>query len=573
MGAVSTIFSAYLKRNHLEGRPLSQVVSQDAVIYETVRPKINPLHSKETLPSAKVYDAVADASLALRTLPVGLSDIFGNAVQYSGAPLIGLTSLLYCVIGWARARDSYKRSEQLSEIGDDFNASLARAQVVANGSIAISSGFLAIARILGIIEEFCHFSTHSIALPAAVTTVKLAATIISSFFYLVFNLIYIAGQAVALKKLSDGNALREQLLGSKDPVKALSNHIDAEMFRLGGFTKEECIEMALQEGERWLEKLEKEMEEPSWEQSSESRKEHAYLLMYNNPQYMMAEMGVTEAFAKADPEERIRCFGRYIGLKRLAAKIENDLKLELGSEAMETFHQKPADFKKILSSAHWNEWGPRTKAVLKIVLTVASSAALIAGTIGTGGLALAIPVVVLGVVGLLWIAFGGDGAALLTQLTSGQISKRDKILIILSTVLSAIALGSLLALTILSGGAIIYIAGVVFAIGWLAINIGSCLVLLDYHNNPWIYQKEVTVTAFRKFLEKQHSDEEIGKIYAKMSLENRVGIKKALDDTDTLQKAVEVWDEYLQDLRQESLEILKERLDEASVILQNSVAI
>lgn len=571
MAATSTIFSTYLKRNRLEGKPLSQISSQDAAIYGIVRPKINPLCSKETLPSAKVYDAVADASLALRTLPVGLKGIMGIEVPHSGSPLTGLTSLLYSVIGWARARDSYKQAKELSKMGDDFNASLARAQVVGSGSIAAGSGFLAVVRIVHIIEEFLHFTVPSVSLPAALTTAKLAASIISTVLYLVFYLIYIVGQAIVLKKLSNGDALREKLLGSPDPVKALREHIDVEMFRLGNFSKDECIEMALQEGERWLKKLEKEVKDPSWEPNSDSRREHAYHLMYNHPEYMMAEMGVTEDFARAAPEEKIRRFGLYIGRKRLAAKIENDLKNELGSDAIKAFNQKPADFTEALSSADWGKWGPRTKAVLKIGLAVASAAAMIVATIGTGGLAVAIPLVVLGVVGLVWLVAGGDGAAFIEQLRSGEVSKRDKILILLSTVLSLIALGALIALTVLSGGAVIYIAGVVFALGWLTINVISGSILLHYQNNPWRYQKEVTVAAFRKFLEKQRTEKEIKEIYDKMSLENRTGIKQELSTSDTLQKAAKSWENFLRDLRAESLDLLKERLE--AVSLENVVAI
>jgi|GEM_PF-2566810 len=569
MAATSTIFSTYLKRNHLEGKPLSRFTSQDAAIYGIVRPKINPLCSKETLPSAKVYDAVADASLALRTLPVGLQGIMGIEVSHSGSPLTGLTSLLYSVIGWARARDSYKQAKEFSKMGDDFNASLARAQVVGSGSIAAGSGFLAVVRIIHIIEEFIHFTTPSVSLPAALTTAKLAASILSTLLYLVFYCIYIAGQAIVLKNLSNGDALREKLLGSPDPVKALREHIDVEMFRLGTFSKEECIEMALQEGERWLKKLEKEVKDPSWEPNSDSRREHAYHLMYNHPEYMMAEMGITGDFAKAAPEEKIRRFGLYIGRKRLAAKIENDLKGALGSEAIKAFNafnQKPADFTEALSSADWGKWGPRTKAVLKIVLAVASAAAMIVATIGTGGLAVAIPLVVLGVVGLVWLVAGGDGAAFIAQLRSGEISKRDKILILLSTVLSVIALGALIALTVLSGGALIYIAGVVFALGWLTINMISGSILLDHQNNPWKYQKEVTVAAFRKFLEKQRTEKEIQEIYDKMSLENRAGIKAELATSGTLQKAAESWENFLQDLRAESLDLLKERLENVIAI-------
>ncbi len=80
---------------------------------------------------------------------------------------------------------------------------------------------------------------------------------------------------------------------------------------------------------------------------------------------------------------------------------------------MEIFNQETPDqdaFVKALSSAGWNEMGVRWKTVLKIALAVGCAAAVIAGTIFSGGLALGIPLLIMGVSGLVWIAFT-DGAA------------------------------------------------------------------------------------------------------------------------------------------------------------------
>ncbi len=575
MGALSNILSTYLQRSRSEGRPLSQISPEDAVIYTSVRPKIKSVRTKETLPSAKLYDAVADVSTVLRNVPVALSEIFGRTLGNSGAPLVGLTSLLYCVIGIGRARDSYLQKKDCVKIGDVTGANLARAQIIENTFLAGGSAALAVVRVFNFIQELFQLLKNPVVFTPATVAVLTVATVVSTALYVLFYTIFVVRQAIGLKHLSDGNELREKLLSSKDPVEALRQHIDLEMFKGSGFKKEECIEMALQEGVVWLEKLEKEVKDFSWDPTDESRREHVYALFRNNPKFMMAEMGVPKGFEKLTPEGRIVRFGRFIGLKRLSAKIENDLKRQLGSEVLEAFDQKtpdPAALVKALKSAHWSEWGVRWKTVAKIVLGVACAAGIIAGTVFTGGLALGIPLLVLGVAGAVWIALT-DGAAFKTQVETGQVRKWDTFLIWFSVALSVIAIGTLIAFTVLSGGAPLYIAGIIFAAGWLIIN-GYALHVMK---NPWKYQKEVTVQVFRKFLETQRSNEEIEKVKNKLSLPDRERIEKIRATSGSYKAAAEVWEKHLKELREESLEILVERLDEVSEVLyglhQNVVAI
>jgi hypothetical protein len=65
------------------------------------------------------------------------------------------------------------------------------------------------------------------------------------------------------------------------------------------------------------------------------------------------------------------------------------------------------------------------------------------------------------------------------------------------------------------------------------------------------------------------------KILNKLSLENRTGIIK-LNKNDDIKKAAKAWQDHLQKLRQISLDVAMERLDEASEqvqSMQNVVAI
>jgi hypothetical protein len=561
MAALSNIFSTHLQRSRSAGIPLSQVSGQDAVIYTTVRPKIKTNPTRESMATAKLYDAVADASLALRTIPVALGEISGSSLGHTGAPLIGLTSLLYCMIGVGRARDSYKKMNDLEKIGDTFGANVAKAQIAINGFFASGSAFLAIVRVFGAITELFDLLKSPLAISSALVALHTGALVISMILYVSAYAIYTGLQGLVLYDLSKGDELREKLISSKNPVEALREHIDLEMLKKT-FTQEECIEMALEEGAVWLEKLEKEVETFPWDPTDESRRDHVYMLFRNNPEFMMAEMGKPPGFDKLTPEGKMVRFGRFIGEKRLAAKIENDLIRELGPDAMVAFN-KGGDFVAALKSASWSQWGVRWKTVTKIALAVVCAAAVVAGSFFSGGLALGIPLLVLGVTGLLWIALT-DGAAFMSQWKSGEISKWDKFLVGFSMALNLIAIGTLIYFTVLSGGAPIYIAMVVFAAAWLIVNGYALHSMVDNQKHPWKYQKEVTVQAFAQFLKTKPSEEELKKVYDKMSLANRVGITGELLACGVPEKAVENWKKHLEDLRAESLAILMERLTEAS---------
>jgi hypothetical protein len=564
---MGTIFNIYLQRSRSAGIPLSQISPQDALIYSTIRQNIKTNHNRESMPTAKLYDAVADASLALRTIPVAIAEISGNSLEHSGAPLIGLTSLLYCMIGVGRARDSYKKMKGLEKLGDTFEANVAKAQIVINSCFASGSAALSIVRVFGAIQELFSLLKNPLVISSTLMAVKTSALVICTVLYVLAYAIYAGLQGLVLYDLSKGDELREKLIKSKNPIEALRQHIDFEMFKESNFTQEECIEMVLEEGASWLKKLEKEGKEFPWKPTDESRRDHAYMLFRNNPEFMMAEMGKPIGFDNMSPEGKMVRFGQYIGEKRLAAKIENELTRQLGPDAMEVFNQETPDqsaFVAALKSADWSELGIRWKTVAKIVLSVVCAAAVIGGSFFSGGLALGIPLLILGVTGLLWIALT-DGAAFMSQWKLGEIRKWDKFLVVFSILLNLVAIGTLTAFTVLSGGTPIYIAGIIFTAAWLIINGYALYLMIDNQKQPWKYQKEVTVQAFRKFLETKPSVKEQQEIYNKMSLANRAGISK-VQGSAPLEKAAELWEKHLNELRVRSLEMLRKRLTEASEV-------
>jgi hypothetical protein len=563
MGALSNIFSTYLQRSRSAGIPLSQVSPQDAVIYTTLRPKIKINPKRESLLTGKIYDAVADASLAARTIPHASAEITGNVLEGTGAPVLGFTSLLYCMMGVGRAWDSYKKMNFLNKIGDTFGANVAKAQIVINSVMATDCTVLSYVRVFGAVKELLVLLKNPLVLSSALVALNTAALVISVSMYVLAYSIFAVLQGFVLYNLSKGDELREKLIKSKDPVEELRQHIDKEMFKKT-FTPNELLEMVLEEGAVWLEKLEKEAKTFPWEPTDESRRDYALMLFEKNPEYMMAEMGKPQGFDKLSFQGKIMRFGRFIGEKRLAAKIENELSRQLGPDAMEAFNKEVPDknaFVAALKSADWSEWGVRWKTVIKIALCLLSSAAVVTGIFCSGGLAAGIPLLILGVTGLVCLVLT-DGAAFMSQMTTGEVRKWDKFLVGFSILLNGIALGTLIAFTVISGGAPIYIAAAIFAAGWLVINAYALYLIIDNQRQPWKYQKKVTVQVFRKFLETKPSEEELKKVYDKMSLADRVGITDVLLACGSPEKAAEIWENHLKDLREESLDILMDHLAE-----------
>lgn len=552
---MSTILKTGLG-NRSAGTVLSQVSPQDAAIYSTVRLKTK--YERDSMRTAKLLDTVADASLAFRVVPIALGEIYGNSIEHSGASLVGLTSLLYCVIGVGRAWDSLKKMKDLEKIGDTFGADVAKAQIAINSFVAAGCTALSFVRVFDAVTELLMLLKNPLVLSSAVVTVKTVALVASVVMYVLSYAVFAGLQGLVLYGLSQGDELRERVINSTDPVKELKQHINKEMWAGSRFSTKECIDMALEEGAAWLEKLEKEV---PCNQTDESRRDLIYKLFEKHPEYMTGEMGIPIGFDEMTPVGKMVRFGQFIGEKRLEAKIKNELTRQLGPDAMEVFYKESPDrnaFVAALKSASWSEWGVRWKAVAKIALCVVCSAAVVAGSFFSGGLALGIPLLILGVTGLLWIALM-DGAAFISQWKSGEIRKWDKFLVGFSIFLNLVAIGTLTAFTVLSGGAPLYIGGVIFAAGWLIINTYALYLIIDNQRQPWKYQKEVTVQAFKKFLETKPSAKEQQAIFNKMSLVNRAGISEVIG-SDTLEKAVERWE----NIRAINLKMFMDQLTEAS---------
>ncbi len=551
------------------GVPLAQIMSPaDAAIYTTARPIIPKLRSKGTCaPFADCLHAPADISLFLRNFSDGIGMLSSHNLSIGGSPLVGLTSVLYAGIGPLWVYDSYKNMKACERNGDAEGSATARAQILENISLSIASAALTIQRGFGIVQElFFHFKDVMV-LPTAATAVLAVASWFSAAFFTIYYAMYSWRLCQVLRGLSKGDALREKILGSKNPLSAFNREVNERMYNeKAGKTEKDYTKIALEEGALWLEKLEKEAKirgkNVPWEPTLESRKEHAEKLFLKYPQWMMGEMGKTINWDHYDARGKITRFGEFVATKRLREKIENDLRRALGPDALEaTKKNDPVVLKTALESADWSHWGIRWKTVIKIALAMIGTAAIVTGTVMMGGIPLGVLLLLFGIGGIVWILVN-DGAVFKSQWESGDVRKRDKFLIYFSFALSVLAIGGLIALSVMTGGLPIYIASIVLATAWLTVNTRAMVNLIDSQRRPWLYQKVVTAKAFEQFIKTNPSREKIQEILNKMSQYNREGLQ---DNFETSwEAAAQVWREHLKELEERSFNLLMEEMREVS---------
>ncbi len=562
MGVNQSIFSTYLQRS-LPQAPHSTGMPLDASVHKTAQPLIKTTSKETCLPAANYYHAFADLSLFLRNVPNALGLIINKSLNIGGNTVVGFTSVLYSIIGLAWAYDNYKQMKACEKIGDAAGAKLARVQIAESISLSMASTALAVVRAFGAVQEISGLSSSPIVLSSAAMAVQTAAAWTSTAFYILYYGIFTWRQVNVLKGLSDGTPLREELRTHANPLDLLKEKIDESMYATAAFSPEKLTDLALEEGANWLEKLEKENLPHAWKPTLESRQEHARQLFLDHPEYMMSEMGETEGFNQLSPEGKIIRFGRFIAAKRLCTHLENELVRLLGPGAVEAANKNdPVAFEKALKSADWSQWGVRWKTVFKICAALTGLSAIVAGTILTGGLALGIPLLVLGVIGIIWIALG-DGSLLKSQWESGEIRKRDKFLIFFSMALSVAAMASLITMTVISGGLPLYIAGIVFTAAWLIINGRAVVGLINSQRHPWDFQKEPTIKAFRQLVKTNPSSEKIKEIQEKMSAFNQNGLNE-LKKTHIWKEAARILEEQVEEIKATSFRNLREHLTLAS---------
>jgi hypothetical protein len=275
---------------------------------------------------------------------------------------------------------------------------------------------------------------------------------------------------------------------------------------------------------------------------------------------MMGEMGQTRNWDQYDDEGRIIRFGVFIAEKRLRAKVEKDLEIALGPDALTAVKKNDNDaLVKALQSADWSHWGIRWQTTIQIALAVVGAAAAVAGIVLTGGIPLGVLLLLCGIGGVICIIIS-DGSLFKSQWEIGEVRKSDKFLVCFSLVMSVVAVVGLIVLSAATGGLPLYLASLILSTAWLVVNVRAFYSLVDSQRRPWEYKKIVTAEVFDRMVKTKPSAKKIQKTLAKMSIVDQKGLKAALPEDDSWETAAEVWKRHLEDLKAKSFDKFMEEM-------------
>jgi hypothetical protein len=559
MGTVTPLFYEKERRRDLRvpvRQPISEQISQ---ITAPIVQKLGQLSQRSNLtPGTAGHDVAADASIGLRCFSDGLNMLVPElrGVSLGGAPWAALTSVPYTVIGLSWAANSLNQKRYAERIHDTEGAFLATAEIGQNLSMSAGSLGLSGVRGFAIAQEIAAAIHHPLTLPAAAKIFQSCCSWAFAAFFTIYYAIYAWKICQMLRGLSKGDNLRRQLLSKDNPLAELEGHVQLDVYKsVSNTERKEAINIGIEEGALWLKKIAKEARKNNlpvhWDESEEALKTLS-----------------KEFLLKAVGEDNLVLFGLMIAEKKLYALKEAVLTRELGSDAIAAAKENnPVKFKEALEATSWTRWGPRVKAVIKLVLIATAAAAIIAGTIMSGGVALGVLTLLFGISGVIWIILD-DGAALKDQIASGNVGKWDKFTVVAALVTSVIAISGLIAVSVLTGGLPLYIGSMILVTAWLLINCRSAYNLIKYQQKPWEYLKVPTVRAFSKLVETQPSADKIQETLVKMSEHNRTGLRREVDRTRNWVQAARDWEDRLQGQERRVLRGLVEALQPKQPIVR-----
>lgn len=476
--------------------------------------------TRTCLPSANTVPAIDDVSQALRA--------FNDSHELSSNPFpgmqgrssfAGLTTPIFAVIGAALGYDCYKKSSYSERIGDREGAQLAKLQAVESVSLAAGSTAIAPLRGISMVQDIARAATRvPFVLNSATTTAQSVFSWASSILYIIFYVLNGVRYGWKLANWCQGRSWRQELLASDDPIKMLMNQLQQRVRGLN-VSSEEYKKLALDAGARWLERVAKEA------------KQNGKKLEFKDPRvaferYIQLHPEVIESLLGKCPVEltwegELVRLGQYLAIQNECAKFEADCERKLGSKTVEALKtQDTAKVKEALTSKEG------MYLAVKIGLAVIGLVTSVTALVLTGGVGLAVMLVLYGI-GALIAIYLEDWGALKEQLETTELSKKDRFFIYFSTCLSVLAVGGLIASAVLSGGATAYLAALILTSAWLIINLRSMVVVWKHDSHPWM-ARQPTIAAFRALLQTQPSQELLQTVFQKMSKEDQETIASVL---------------------------------------------
>ncbi len=428
-------------------------------------------------------------------------------------PLMGLTLATFLVSATAQTIEAAKRYNYADKIGDVEGKRLALASMGIYIPLAGAGGTALLKNSLQVYDLAQTLQNVNYQPVAEVSqSISVLGTITLALFGL-YNAVLTAISAFSLYQ-------KHQMMNEVEKVSSvrgwlyekLELAVDSEVEK---HSEKEFAELALEEGEKWLTKLEKDWKTLGLEPLSVSKEKRKQLIkdLFLKNDDMAKFTGISDKRG----QDLIIAFGKKLMTERLRAGAEQKLSRTIGQSIIDKYNTTTEQITKMEVMNEIDKGMDKNRWL--IFLGVLGVLICIAAIVFTGGIA-ALAVSMLFVLSaVLWI-YGWDGNRLIQQWNGEQTGKFDKAMLIFSTFLNIVAVvGTIVGMIIFTGGIALIPLVLLVLVGlfWAVVNVRGIYTYARHSSRPWEYEKVVTLNSFHKLTQKEVRDEEIEKYFKKMS--------------------------------------------------------
>ncbi|MBS0616411.1 MAG: hypothetical protein JSR58_07675 [Verrucomicrobia bacterium] len=434
-------------------------------------------------------------------------------------PLMGMTQGLYLAANTALTVEGVKRAIFANHIGDTEGQRLALASLgmtvplVGAGATALAEKSLKVYDMVRASELIDLEPISGVTDAAAGLGVATMLLIGLQKVCLGFTAAYNMYRKSELEDelLAHPDRTRDSKIGESPFVEDTASWMNSKLDitkELSTYTEKDFTNLALDEGEKWFSKLEKEWKKMGIDTHFQTpRREIVLQLFINQPEKMAQYTGIKGAKGL----ELMVAFGKKLMSEKLRAGKEQELGRHIGQALVDKHNRGEHITKKEILAELDKGFDRHAWQILLSILTVGVIATVFVLTGGVGALLVSI---MFAISALLWM-YGLDGTRLYTQWNGEQKGKFDKALLIFSSLLNIIAIGGSIAASIIFSGGIALIPLIILlTVGsfWGVINIRGIQNYWRHTQTPWKYEKVVSLNSFCELVKKEE-DDKIIKIY------------------------------------------------------------
>ncbi|MBS0616412.1 MAG: hypothetical protein JSR58_07680 [Verrucomicrobia bacterium] len=473
---------------------------------------------------------VVDASSAVRNgaaFAGGMEFISYDPSMDISQPLMGLTLATFTVSAVAQTVENVKRMNFAQKIGDTEGQKLAAASLVITVPLA-GAGMTALAektlRVYDMAQTLQNVNYQPVAEVSQSITVLGTATLVlfglynaALVFISSFNLYRKWKTKNEVESLKPTNV--ENQYEDDDSVRNwLGDKLDVSS-ELNKCSEEDLIKLALNEGDAWLTKLEKDWKKLGLAplNGTKSRNELIKDLFLIHEDEMALHTGVTH-FEKG---KLLLAFGKKVKTQELQAAAQQKLIRVLGKDIIDKFYTTTAEITKTEVIKEIDKGMNKSRWL--IFLGILGVALCISAIVFTGGLAGLFVALAFVLSAILWVV-GWDGNRLINQWSGQETGKLDKAMLIFSSLLNIIAVvGTIVGMVIFTGGIALVPLLLLIGVGlfWAIINIRGVYTYHRHTYRPWEFEKVVSFQSFHKLVMQETNAVEIDKYFKKMHLSDQ----------------------------------------------------